>query len=112
MSVREQKHVAGSPESTVDHSLSSDGNLRAAFASRHAVAPQGPARVFNLNLGRSPSFVLTVIPLEQICVEYCTIAEAGEEAGFSCSVERAGQYECEVAANKGPGDLCRVPSAL
>jgi len=42
---------------------------------------------------RLSSFVLTVVPLDQVGVDHCLIAESGQLAGLSCPLQRAAENE-------------------
>ena len=70
------------------------------FAVRATIIEQIPGRAFGSNLRRPSTFVVAVIPLDQICIDRGDSAEAGEFARSPCALKRTGEYVAKAHGAK------------
>jgi hypothetical protein len=95
-----------------DHPVHTGTHLFRRLTARASI-PEGQRVRRNLvDLVRRQSFVLAVVPLDQVGVDHCLIAEAGQLAGLSCSLHRAAQNEPKrIPGEYRPHPLCK-PTAV
>jgi len=72
------------------------GDLRDGLAARAPVAEELPLRAVSMDLCECPPFVITVIPLDQVPVERCEAAKAGELTGSERPPERTREHVIEL----------------
>jgi hypothetical protein len=87
---KKQDIAAGSAKAT-HHSVRPRANLIRRFPSRAAVTKKLPARALGKNLGRTAAFIITVIPFEQVAIDFSPSAEAGQLAGTRCTLQGTGE---------------------
>ena len=77
MPARKQQNVAGDVANALDDAVGPDANLIRCFSSRTTVPKQVPIGALLVNLLCTTSFILTVIPFQQITVSLHIASEAG-----------------------------------
>jgi hypothetical protein len=97
MTAGKNQHIPIDYAHSAHHLIGPSANLIWQFSAGAAIAEQLPARGFCMNLDRSESFVLAVVPFDQFGI------------GFGCSPE-ASQFACAGGALQGTReDLCEGP---
>ena len=91
MSTGEKQDVALYCAGPVYNSIGASADLPRRFSSGAAVAKQIPAWAFGADLGATASFILAIIPLDEIGVDLCDCAKSGQ---FTSPV-RPLQWACE-----------------
>ena len=69
VAVPEEENVPGTTADSIDQAVGARSDVGHGFAVRATVIEQIPRRAFGANLGRPSTFVLAVIPLDQICID-------------------------------------------
>jgi hypothetical protein len=72
------------------------GDLQDGLAAGAPVAEELPLRALSMDLCECPPFVMTVIPLDQVPVERCEAAKAGEFTGSERPPERTREHVIEL----------------
>src|SRR6185436_11403189 len=91
---KEQRSVIERSEAGNDP-VSAGAHLRHRFTTRTAVAEELPARTPLENLSRRQAVVIAVVPFDQVGIDLCHGAEAGQFAGAFGPLQRAGEDVCE-----------------
>src|SRR5262245_30596565 len=77
------------------------------FSAGTTVAEQLPTGTLRKDLGRATTFIFTVVPFEQVAIDFCSGAEAGQLAGPARALQRTGEHLGESQAfqslSKPPG---------
>jgi hypothetical protein len=101
-----------SPSTARDHPVHTRTHLFRRLAARASIPEDQPARRNLTDLLRRQSLVLTVVPLDQVGVDHCLIAEAGQLAGLSCPLHRAADNKPKrIPGEYRPHLLCK-PTAV
>jgi hypothetical protein len=78
MSTRKNQHIAFDHAYAIDNTIGSRTNLLRRFPVGATVAKQLPAGTPRTNLRRSKTFVIAIIPFDQIAIVLCYCAESGQ----------------------------------
>src|SRR5512132_4381869 len=108
MAVREKGDVAIRQRGAVDRGAGSRGYLFDRLRAGKAFDPKIPARNLFANIRGRETFVITVIPLEEVGLDLRHIAVSGQAAGLQSTLERAGQHQGETFTAQAPRDRGRL----
>jgi hypothetical protein len=86
MAVREKGHLPAGCVCPSYHAAGSKANVLDGFAVGYTVAPEVPVRAFLADFRGGQTFIGSVIPFEQIRIDFSAICVSGEAAGFSGSL--------------------------
>jgi hypothetical protein len=89
MTVGEEGHVASDGMSASDDAMGSFTHLLDGFAIRDAILPKIPVGAVLADFWGGEAFVGTVVPFEEIGVDFSTFRISRQAAGFAGSLERA-----------------------
>src|SRR5689334_10317893 len=92
MAARKEQHVASDGAYALDDDVGTHADLGRCFAAGTAVHEQVPVGSLGTNLGGTESFVLSVVPLEQVRVEFGNGLEAGQFASSCRTLQGAREY--------------------
>src|SRR5262249_335634 len=92
MSAGKDQNVAFDGAHAMDNTISTGANLFRRFSVRAAVSEQIPVGSLCMNLYGADTFVITVIPFDQIGIDFGDAPEACPFTGSRSSLQRAGQY--------------------
>ena len=108
------QHIALDTAQTVDHSIRSITDLSQRLAAGAAITKKLPSGSGLLNLGCPQTFVISVVPFDQVRIHFRDCFEARKFAGQVCSFQSASQYlsECSPCQNRTqvPGFLFALGS--
>jgi len=90
-----QKRITKTCEYAINNRLSPRRNLLYTLPTRYSIVPQGSARPFDLNLGGSFPFIVSVVE-----VDNRVIAISCEAAGFAGTKKRACQHHSKAPASQ------------
>src|SRR6516165_3494592 len=91
MPARKKQHVPLYGMQPADNAISPRAHLVRRFTSGAAVAEQLPIRAFRTDLGCAATFILAVVPFEQIAIDVGCGAEAGQLTGPARALQGAGK---------------------
>src|SRR5262245_26494037 len=89
MPARKQEHIAVDLTQALDHRVGPRRHLIRRFAAGAAMDEKVPVRTLLTDLGRAQTFVLAVIPFEQIRIELGDVLVSGERAGAGSTLQWA-----------------------
>jgi len=92
MSAGKEQNIARHDPCAAYYAIGSGCDLLWRFATRAAVAEQLPVRTFSKNVWCKATFVLTVVPLDEVTVDFSYGLESGELASPHGSPQRTGEY--------------------
>ena len=95
MSVAEQGDVSRRGTNLGDNAIGARADLFRRLAARTAVAKNRPTRPSRANLFRRESFVLAIVPLDQVGLDIGKLAKPSEFAGFAGALERTREDQCK-----------------
>jgi hypothetical protein len=96
MTARKKQHVSFYSTHPADNEISPRAHLVGRFASGAPVSEQLPIRSFRMDFGRAATFILAVVPFEQIAIYIGCGAEAGQLTGPSCALQGTGKNLGEI----------------
>src|SRR5258708_7623089 len=109
MSVREYENVTRTGDRAINHLLCPGGNLLDALAANYTIPPQEPIGPFDSNFWSCASFIFSVIPFPQVCVDDRALTISREPTRLGGRLQRAGQHKGEAAVVEEPANLsCRA----
>ena len=76
-----------------DDPIRTFAHLLRRFASRAAVAEKFPIGTFRTNLSRTASFVLAIVPFDQVLINVSDWFEAGQFTGPGRTLQGTGQHQ-------------------
>lgn len=91
MPVRKDGGVTPMASHAGNHPVDADSNISRRFATGTAIQENVPARPIISYGVTGPAFVIAIIPLDEIAVDYRVAAEPGGIARLVCAPKRAGQ---------------------
>jgi hypothetical protein len=109
---REDQHIPRSRAYSAYHSVGSGGNLFRSFTARAAIAEQLPSGTLGVNIGSEASFILAVVPFEQIAIDFVYCPEAGQYACADRALQGTGGYLGESESTEPLSKIAGVPLAL
>ncbi len=89
MSARKNQHIAVDGAHAIDNAIGPDANLFRGFSVRAAVTKQLPVGSFRMNFYGSETFVITVVPFDQIAIDFGYGAKARQCASSGSALQRA-----------------------
>src|SRR5437667_133193 len=95
MSARKNQHIAFDGAHAIDNAIGTGSNLFGRFSVRAAVTEQLPVRSLRVNLRCAETFVITIVPLDQITIDLSYGAEACQLTSSRGALQRARQHFCE-----------------
>src|SRR5437867_10264521 len=98
MAAREKQNVSGHLAHSLHYAICSRSNLFWHFAARAAVAEQLPVRTFSKDVNRAATFVLAIVPFDQVRVNFSNRSESSQLARSHSTAQRAGEYlrKCHI----------------
>src|ERR1700759_240797 len=111
MPARKQQDVTRNAANASHDAIRSVTALILRFSSRTSVPKQLPVGTLVVNLLCTTSFILTVIPFQQITVGLRFATEAGQLAGPHRPLQRTREYLCESATVQASAQTLRVKFA-
>ena len=96
MAAREEQYVPGDRSRTAEDAVGPCAHLVGRFTSRAAVTKQLPIRASRMDLGRAATFILAVVPFEQIAIDAGCGSEAGHFTGPARTLQGAGKNLDEI----------------
>ena len=85
LAVCEEGDVASQRPQTGNQPVSAFGYLRWRFAARASVPKNVPIRPLGPDLGRAPSLVVAIVPLDRIRFDFSGIIQSGKRTRSSCA---------------------------
>src|SRR5207247_939272 len=95
MCARKQKHVALHRTRSSDHAIGAGRHVGRRFASGTSVEEQLPIGTLSMDLGTRASFVLAIVPFDEIRVDFGVCSKTGETGAADCPLQRAGENTSE-----------------
>src|SRR5258708_11270979 len=92
MSARKDQHIAFDRTHATHNVIGPRANVVRQFSAGAAVAKQLPVGAMCMNLHRSETFVLAVVPFDQIAIDFGCGRKAGQFAGASSALQGAREY--------------------
>src|SRR4029079_10119916 len=92
MAARKEQRMACRRADAADDPIRTFADFMRRFASRAAVAEEFPIGTFCTNLSRTASFVLTIVPFDQVFINVSDWFEAGQFTGPGRTLQRTGQH--------------------
>ena len=92
MPAGKKQHVSVYGMHPADNLISPRAHLVGRFTSGAAVAEQLPIRAYRMDLGRAATFILAVVPFEQIAIDVGCGAEAGQLTGPARTLQGTGKH--------------------
>src|SRR5262249_11595876 len=106
VSAREEEHVTAHRSASRHDPIRTGSYLGRALAARAAVPEQIPVRPLGVHLRAPPTLVPSVVPFQEIGVDFGHLAVASQLAGAGSSLERAGEDPDEGSAS----EACSQPA--
>jgi hypothetical protein len=95
MCAGEKQHVTCDGAHALYHSVGPRANLGWRFPSGAAITKQLPIRALLMDISRQATFILAIVPFEQVPVDFSHSSEAGQLAGPGGTPQRAGKHPGE-----------------
>src|SRR6516164_2705053 len=92
MPARKNQYISLNAARPGHHPVSPSGNLLRRFTSRTAVAKQLPVRPLLADLGSGATLVLTVVPFDEVPIDFGHSSEAGQFAGPGRAPQGTGEH--------------------
>jgi len=86
VSARKQQHITLGPPHATHYAIRPGGYLRRGFASRTTVPEEVPTRALAKDLGRPPAFIVSVVPLDQVAIDFGSSAETRKIASANSAL--------------------------
>src|SRR5262245_3150509 len=112
MSVREWRDVVVDRARPGDHPVDTRTHLFRRLTARASIPEDQPIRRNLTDLLGRQSLELAVVPLDQVGVDHCFIAEAGQLAGLSCPLHRTAENELKPIPGEYRPHPLRKPAAV
>ena len=113
MPMGEQQHISVGLEGAGDHSVRARPDGSGSLTPGHPVGPERPAGSLDADVRRSPTFVLPVVPFEEVVSRLALVGEAGETAGLDSPSTRGSSgptRRCARPAGAPASSACERPS--
>src|SRR5579871_723323 len=111
--MREDRYIACNLMDTGNHPIDARRHIFGGLSPGRSVAEYHPARVSSLDLGRRQSFVLTIIPFDEVRLDLGGTVEAREMAGLAGTRKRADEHRREAVRCQDGRQLCsEAPSVF
>src|SRR5208283_1351114 len=111
MPVRKNQHVAPDGAQPLDDAVGPRADLFRRFSPGAAVAEQLPVRALGVNVRGAEAFILAVIPLDQVGIDFGRGAKAGQFAGADRALQGTGEHLGKAEAAQPPAKGASIPFA-
>src|SRR6266403_6065563 len=105
MAARKKQHIALDRAQPAHDTISTRAHLGRRFPSRATVPEQLPVRALHVDLRRAAALIISVVPFEQIAINFRYRPETRQLASSYSSLQRAGKYLGERQAAKPISEL-------
>src|SRR5271170_2615271 len=112
MAARKQDRAVIRRAKASDNAIGSRPDVCWLLAIRASVAKQEPAGTIGQDLARLPSFVVAVVPLQEVGIDLGSLAEPGQRAGARRALKRAREDFVKRETRKAPLERARLALAL
>src|SRR5262244_2197391 len=82
MPAGKKENVSWQPSQAIHDAIGARGDLLRRFAPRTAIAEEFPIWTLRADLDRPATFILTVVPLDEIAIDFRNRSEAGQFTGL------------------------------
>jgi hypothetical protein len=93
MAMSKERDIPIDPPSSCDHPIGSLADLLRRFAPRTSIPEKQPAGHSLLDLLRRQSFILAIVPFEQIGIDRCIVDKPCQLEGFPCPSQRTDEHK-------------------
>src|SRR5437870_656727 len=92
MRARKDQHITLDSAHAFHHAVCPRADLVRRFSSGAAIAKQLPVRALPVDVSGKATLILAIVPFEQVTVDFSHCSKAGQLAGSSGTLQRAGKY--------------------
>src|SRR5262245_47306132 len=92
MPAGKKQHISRHRAQAVHYAIGARGGLGWRFPSRSAVAEQFPAGALRPDLGSAASLIFTIVPFDQILVDFSHGSKTSQLTGAPGTLQRAGKH--------------------
>jgi len=92
MGAGEEQCISSGCSHSAQHAVGPGGYLVRRLASRTAIAKNLPVGAHTVNLRRRQTFILTIVPFEQVGIDFSFGAKTRQVTGSVCALQRTCKY--------------------